>query len=77
MRKRDRLPVKYASGLNLVWGMQRRLGRNFLFDFNAAAGLAPFRSDANIGYSTSRLNITTQLNLGIYFGCSLSHSALT
>lgn len=58
-----------APGLNLLWGMQRRLGRNFLFDFNAGAGLGPLRTDSYIGYSNGgNLNITTQFNLGIYFG---------
>lgn len=59
-----------APSLNLLWGMQRRLGRNFLFDFNAGAGLGPRRSDSYLGYSSpeGNLNITTQLNLGIYFG---------
>ena len=71
LRQRYGLRPDVAPGLNLVWGMQRRLSRNFLFDFNAGAGLAPYRSDSNIGYSSgvpSALNITTQLNLGVYFG---------
>jgi hypothetical protein len=54
-----------SPSLNIVWGMQRRLGRNFLFDLNAGAG---------VGYGSSREfysggpTINTQLNLGIYFG---------
>ena len=68
LRQRYGVRNDVAPGLNLLWGMQRRLGRNFLFDFNAGAGLTPYRSDTNVGYSTSGLNITTQLNLGVYFG---------
>jgi|GEM_PF-2737817 len=59
----------YAPSLNLVWGMQRRLGRSFLFDFNAGLGLGASRSDLNFGgYSSGALNLSTQFNLGIYFG---------
>ena len=59
----------FSQGLNLVWGMQRRLGRNFLFDFNTGIGLGPSTSDMGFGYHTpGQLNITTQFNLGIYFG---------
>lgn len=70
LRQRNGLRNDVAPSLNAVWGMQRRLGRNFLFDFNAGLGLGPHRSDSNLGYSpnNSNLNITTQLNLGVYFG---------
>lgn len=53
---------------NVVWGMQRKLGRNFLFDFNTGVGLGPTRNQANFGYSTGFTTITTQFNLGLYFG---------
>ena len=70
VRQRSGLRHDVAPSLNAVWGMQRRLGRNFLFDFNAGLGLGPHRSDSNLGYSpnNSNLNITTQFNLGVYFG---------
>ncbi len=60
----------FSPGLNLVWGMQRRLGHNFLFDFNAGVGLGPNRNDTSFGFnfSPSPTTITTQFNLGIYFG---------
>lgn len=57
-----------TPSLHAVWGMQRRLSRNFLVDFNVGAGLSPHLNDALTGYATSGLNITTQFNLGIYFG---------
>jgi hypothetical protein len=70
LRQRYGLRNDVAPSLNAVWGMQRRLGRNFLFDFNAGLGLGPHRSDSYLGYSpnNSNLNFTTQLNLGVYFG---------
>ncbi|MGY3088219.1 hypothetical protein ACVWYF_001252 [Hymenobacter sp. UYAg731] len=70
LRQRYGLRNDAASSLNAVWGMQRRIGRNFLFDFNAGIGLGPYRHDSNLGYSpnNSDLNITTQLNLSVYFG---------
>ena len=70
LRQRYGLRNDVSPSLNAVWGMQRRLGRSFLFDFNAGLGLGPHRRDSNLGYSpnNSNLNITTQLNLGVYFG---------
>lgn len=70
LRQRYGLRNDVSPSLNAVWGMQRRLGRNFLFDFNAGLGLGPHRRDSNLGYSptNSNLNITTQLNFGVYFG---------
>ncbi|GAB2857684.1 hypothetical protein [Hymenobacter ruber] len=70
VRQRYGLRNDVAPSLNAVWGMQRRWGRNFLFDFNAGLGLGPHRSDSYLGYTpnNSNLNITTQLNLGVYFG---------
>ena len=70
VRQRFGLRNDVAPSLNAVWGMQRRLGRSFLFDFNAGVGLGPYRNDSALGYSSgsSDLNITTQLNLGVYFG---------
>lgn len=71
MRRRYKLPTDVSPGLNVVWGMQRRLSRNFLFDFNAGLGVSPVRSDANLGYSSQAsggMNFTTQFNLSIYFG---------
>lgn len=59
----------YAPTLNLLWGMQRRISRNFLFDFNAGVGVGAKRNDAHFGgYSSGPLNLSTQINLGIYFG---------
>lgn len=61
--------TEYAPTLNLLWGMQRRISRNFLFDFNAGVGLGAKRSDAHFGgYSSGPLNLSTQINLGLYFG---------
>ncbi|GAB3859482.1 hypothetical protein GCM10028822_36100 [Hymenobacter terrigena] len=70
LRQRAGLRNDVAPSLNAVWGMQRRLSRNFLFDLNAGIGLGPYRSDSYLGYTpnNSNLNITTQLNLGVYFG---------
>ena len=56
-----------APALNAVWGMQRRLNRNFLFDFNAGVGLGPTRNYVS-GFTPSRTTITTQFNLSLYFG---------
>jgi hypothetical protein len=64
-----RYRTTYVPTLNLLWGMQRRLSRSFLFDLNAGVGLSPTRSDAHFGgYSVGGLNISTQVNLGVYFG---------
>ena len=56
-----------APALNAVWGMQRRLSRNFLFDFNAGVGLGP-TSNYVSGFASSRTTITTQFNFSLYFG---------
>lgn len=59
----------FSPGLNLVWGMQRQLGRNLLFDFTTGVGLGPSPRDMGFAdYTPSQFNITTQFNLGIYFG---------
>lgn len=58
----------FTPSLHAVWGLQRRLSRSFLVDFNVGAGLSPHLNDVFTGYSTTGLNITTQFNLGIYFG---------
>ena len=70
MRQRDRTSTEVAPGLNLVWGTQRRLGRNFLLDFNAGLGLGPISSGVGFGCHgpQSNISINTQFNLGIYFG---------
>jgi hypothetical protein len=61
--------TSYTPTLNLLWGMQRRLGSRFLFDLNAGVGIGPTRSDAHFGgYSAGGLNLSTQINLGVYFG---------
>ena len=70
-RRRYNQPADVSPGLNAVWGMQRRLGRSFLFDFNTGLGVSPVRSDTRLGYSSGAsgsMNFTAQLNLGIYFG---------
>ncbi|GAA4016466.1 hypothetical protein GCM10022408_32430 [Hymenobacter fastidiosus] len=59
---------RYTPTLNVLWGMQRRLGRSFLFDCNAGVGLGARRSEANIGYSSGAFNPSLQVNLGLYFG---------
>ncbi|UOQ97833.1 hypothetical protein MUN81_21725 [Hymenobacter sp. 5317J-9] len=59
--------LRTGPSLNALWGMQRRLGRNFLFDFNAGVGFGP-NSSAVTGYRTSVGTIATQFNLGIFFG---------
>jgi hypothetical protein len=59
----------YVPTLNVLWGMQRRLGRNFLFDTSAGLGIGATRSDLNFGgFSSGALNLSGQLNLGVYFG---------
>jgi hypothetical protein len=68
MLRRPGLSNEVVPAFNVLWGMQRRLGRNFLFDFNAGVGLMPRRSDSHIGYSNGSVNVSTQLNLGLYFG---------
>ena len=68
VRRRNEQSPDVAPSLNLLWGAQRRLGRSFLFDFNAGLGLGPRRSDSYLGYSSSNLNVVTQVNLGVYFG---------
>ena len=61
--------TQYVPTLDLLWGMQRRLGRSFLFDLNAGVGLSPSRSDAHFGgYSAGGLNLSSQVNLGVYLG---------
>ena len=60
--------IDFAPALNAVWGMQRRLNRNFLFDFNAGVGVGPIRNYAVSGFSPSGTTITTQLNFSLYFG---------
>jgi hypothetical protein len=59
----------YVPTLNVLWGMQRRLGRSFLFDASAGLGIGASRSDLNFGgFSSGALNLSGQLNLGVYFG---------
>ncbi|MBJ6107883.1 hypothetical protein JAO73_02590 [Hymenobacter sp. BT523] len=59
----------YVPTLNLLWGMQRRLGRRFLFDGSAGIGVGATRSDLNFGgFSSGPVNLSGQLNLGVYFG---------
>lgn len=64
------LRTEYVPTLNLLWGMQRRLGRNFLLDASAGIGFGPVRSNANFGgyYSSRFVNASPQLNIGVYFG---------
>lgn len=69
MRRLYGREVEFSPGLNFVWGMQRRLNRNFLFDLNAGVGVGPNRNHSTLAYVPDPLlTITTQLNLGIYFG---------
>ena len=59
----------YVPTLNVLWGMQRRLGRSFLFDASAGLGIGASRSNLNFGgFSSGALNLSGQLNLGVYFG---------
>lgn len=70
-RRRSNQSLDVSPGLNAVWGMQRRLGRSFLFDFNTGLGVSPVRSDTQLGFSSGAsgsTNFTAQFNLGIYFG---------
>lgn len=63
------LHTAYIPTLNLLWGTQRRLGHNFLLDFNAGVGLgANRRSRYTSAYLPSSINPSVQVNLGIYFG---------
>jgi len=59
--------LRTGPSLNALWGMQRRLSDNFLFDFNAGVGYGP-NSSANTGYITPAGTIATQFNMSIYFG---------
>ncbi|MBD2723810.1 hypothetical protein [Hymenobacter armeniacus] len=59
--------LRTGPSLNALWGMQRRLGRSFLVDFNAGIGYGP-NSAATTGYRTAAGTIATQFNLGVYFG---------
>ena len=69
MRRLYGRQVGFAPALNAVWGMQRRLNRNFLFDLNAGIGVGPNQNRNTLSYAPDpALTITTQLNLGIYFG---------
>jgi hypothetical protein len=59
----------YVPTLNLLWGMQRRLSRSFLFDASAGIGVGVTRSDLNFGgFSSGPVNLSGQLNIGVYFG---------
>lgn len=59
----------YVPTVNLLWGMQRRLGHHFLFDANAGIGISNTRSNLNfVGFSSQSVNLSGQFNLGIYFG---------
>ena len=60
---------EFVPTLNLLWGMQRRLSRNFLLDASAGIGVGATRSSLNFGgFSSEPVNLSGQLNLGIYFG---------
>lgn len=52
--------------LLLLWGAQRRLGSHFLLDLSAGTGLGYFPGLRD-SYYPSRVGLTTQLNLGLYF----------
>jgi hypothetical protein len=56
----------YEPSLNAVWGMQRRLGHHFLFDFNAGLGVGPKLNSYYNNYS-NRISVNGQLNLNFYF----------
>ena len=59
----------YVPTLNLLWGMQRRLSRSFLLDASAGIGVGTTRSNLHFGgFSSGPVNLSGQLNLGIYFG---------
>ncbi|SFQ35323.1 hypothetical protein [Hymenobacter arizonensis] len=68
MRRLYGRDIAVAPALNAVWGMQRRLSPNFLFDFNAGVGLGPNRNYTTLAYRPGPLTLTTQFNLGLYFG---------
>lgn len=70
VRQRSDASAIVTPSLNALWGLQRRLGRNFLLDFNAGVGLGPVGDSGGSGFHNppSPVNITTQFNLGIYFG---------
>ncbi|MFC7666381.1 hypothetical protein ACFQT0_02285 [Hymenobacter humi] len=68
MRRMYGQEVELAPALNVVWGMQRRLNRNFLLDFNAGVGLGPNRNYTTLARVPGPLTLTTQFNLGLYFG---------
>jgi hypothetical protein len=68
MRRLYGRQVEFSPALNAVWGLQRRLSPYFLLDLNAGVGLGPNRNYANLATMSGPLTITTQLNLGIYFG---------
>lgn len=60
--------VETMPSLNLIWGMQRRLNRNLLFDLNAGAGVGTSYNGAVLGFSSAPFTFTTQLNASLYFG---------
>ncbi|MBF9236178.1 hypothetical protein I2I05_02105 [Hymenobacter sp. BT683] len=69
LRRAYGLNTRANPTLNLICGMQRRLGSNFLFDLNAGVGIGANQQKSGYnGYNPSPLTVTTQLNLGIYFG---------
>ncbi|MCC2545597.1 hypothetical protein LJY25_04010 [Hymenobacter sp. BT175] len=68
-RPEGRWPMRttYAPGVTMLWGMQRRLGSNFLFDLSTGLGVSGNVSGTAMpGYTTVNINFTPQVNLGFY-----------
>ncbi|GAA4352725.1 hypothetical protein GCM10023185_12680 [Hymenobacter saemangeumensis] len=61
-------PREYTPSLNLLWGMQRRLGHGFLLDMNAEVGLNLVPNTYSRTFTARQLNTSLLLNLGLYFG---------
>ena len=68
MRRGYGRTVETMPSLNLLWGMQRRINRNLLFDLNAGVGMGASYNRAVLGLESAPFTITTQLNASLYFG---------
>ena len=57
----------FDTSVNLYWGMQRRLGRHFLYDLNAGAGVGTRYFPGVRGLGNSGIEPNIDVNLRIYF----------
>jgi hypothetical protein len=68
MRRLYGRSVETMPSLNLLWGMQRRISRNLLFDLNAGVGAGSSYNNAVLGLASKPFTFTTQFNVSLYFG---------